>query len=103
MHYAFQDERCLYIIMDACLGGDLHYQLTQSPLKAFTEPQARFYAAGVILALEYMHSKGVIHRDIKPENLLLDLRGQLKVTDLGVSMECGPATDGVCTSTSGTR
>jgi len=41
-----------------------------------------------------------MHRDVKPENLLLDSRGQLKVTDLGISME---TVDGVCTSTSGTR
>lgn len=86
--------------MDVCLGGDLHYQLTQSPGKAFSEYQARFYAASIIVCLEYMHSVNVIHRDIKPENLLLDSRGQLKVTDLGISQEL---VDGYCTSTSGTR
>lgn len=100
MHYAFQDARNLYIVMDVCLGGDLHYQLTHSPNKAFTEQQARFYCASIIVCLEYMHSVEVIHRDVKPENLLLDSRGQVKVTDLGISMEL---TDGVCTSTSGTR
>jgi serine/threonine protein kinase len=79
MHYAFQDDRNLFIVMDVCLGGDLHYQLTHSPLRCFSEDQARFYAAGIILGLEYMHGVGVMHRDIKPENLLLDRRGQLKV------------------------
>jgi serine/threonine protein kinase len=100
MHYAFQDARNLYIVMDVCLGGDLHYQLTHSPNKVFTEHQARFYCASILTCLEYMHSVGVIHRDVKPENLLLDSRGQVKVTDLGISMELQ---DGVCTSTSGTR
>lgn len=100
MHYAFQDERNLYIVMDLCLGGDLHFQLTQLPSRRFPEHQARFYVASIILCLEYMHSAGVMHRDIKPENLLLDEMGQLKVTDLGVSAE---TVDGVCRSTSGTR
>lgn len=100
MHYAFQDAKSLYIIMDACLGGDLHYQLSQSPGRCFQEEQAKFYVASIILCLDYMHSIGVLHRDVKPENLLLDSRGQLKVTDLGVSIE---VTDGVCNSTSGTR
>jgi serine/threonine protein kinase len=100
MHYAFQDERNLYMITDLCLGGDLHYQLTQTPTRCFSEMQARFYVASIILCLEYMHSAGVIHRDLKPENLLLDEKGHLKVADLGVSAE---TIDGVCTSTSGTR
>jgi len=56
MHYAFQDARNLYIIMDVCLGGDLHYQLMQSPNKCFGEDQARFYIASIILCLDYMHS-----------------------------------------------
>jgi serine/threonine kinase 32 len=41
MHYAFQDEAHLYIIMDACLGGDLHYQIMQSATRRFTEIQVR--------------------------------------------------------------
>lgn len=100
MHYAFQDDGHLFIVMDVCLGGDLHYQLTNVPGKCFSETQARFYAASLIVCLEYMHGVGTIHRDIKPENLLLDSRGQLKVTDLGISQEL---VNGVCTSTSGTR
>ena len=100
MHYAFQDARHLYIVMDVCLGGDLHYQLTRAPGKSFGEQQARFYAASLVVCLEYMHGAGVVHRDIKPENLLLDSRGQLKVTDLGISQEL---VEGMCNSTSGTR
>ena len=107
MHYAFQDSRYLYIVMDVCLGGDLHYQLTKCPGGCFTEDRTRFYAASIILGLEYMHKEGVLHRDIKPENLLLDSRGHLKLTDLGVSMEVPTEHDGgavpSCCATSGTR
>lgn len=66
MHYAFQDNGHLYLVLDACLGGDLHYRLTQSPNKRFTEDQARFYVAGIIYCLQDFHRKGVLHRDIKP-------------------------------------
>lgn len=62
MHYAFQDARNLYIVMDLCLGGDLHYQLSQQTERAFPEEQARFYAASVVLCLEYMHGAGILHR-----------------------------------------
>lgn len=55
----------------------------------FDEHTARFFAAGVILAFEYMHSKGIIYRDLKPENLLLDARGYLKITDFGFAKKVG--------------
>lgn len=60
MHYAFQDAKNLYIIMDVCLGGDLHYQLTHSPSRCFAEEQAKFYVASIILCLDYMHSESHI-------------------------------------------
>jgi serine/threonine protein kinase len=101
LHYAFQDKRNLYLVMDACLGGDLHFQLMRAPGKCFAEARARFYVASIIVCLEYMHGANVLHRDVKPENLLLDGRGQLKMTDLGISMELNAK--GECTSTSGTR
>lgn len=100
IHFAFQDERHLYIAMDLCLAGDLHYQLQQKPARKFMEYQTRFYAASIILALRYLHERAVVHRDIKPENLLLDGDGYLKLTDFGISMQLQ---DGVCVSTSGTR
>lgn len=37
------------------------------------------------MSLEYLHNNCIIHRDIKPENLVLDGRGYVRVTDLGIA------------------
>jgi protein kinase A len=54
-----------------------------SRAKKFPENQAKFYAAQVVLALEYIHKLGMVYRDIKPENILLDYKGFVKITDFG--------------------
>jgi len=46
---------------------------------------AVFYIAEVILALQYLHSKGIVHRDVKPDNMLISATGHLKLTDFGLS------------------
>jgi serine/threonine protein kinase len=68
--------------MDYCSGGDLRYHL---PFKFYNEQETRFMVACIILALEYLHTQGVMHRDIKPENLVFDDKGYLKLTDFGIS------------------
>ncbi|KAF4587818.1 cAMP-dependent protein kinase catalytic subunit [Ophiocordyceps camponoti-floridani] len=77
----FQDCRNLYMVMDFVEGGELFSLLRKSG--RFPNPVAKFYAAEVTLALEYLHSKNIIYRDLKPENLLLDRHGHVKITDFG--------------------
>jgi serine/threonine protein kinase len=57
---------------------------------------ARFYAAEVFLAFEYLHGKDVIYRDLKPENLLLDIKGNIKITDFGFAKHVPDITWTLC-------
>lgn len=77
----YKDQNSLYFLLEVCLGGELFSVLRER--HTFDYVTARFYAAGVVLAFEYMHSRGIIYRDLKPENLLLSDSGYIKVTDFG--------------------
>ena len=85
LYYAFQTETKLFLVLDYCGGGELFFHLGQAG--RFKEDRARFYAASIALALEYLHSKNIIYRDLKPENVLLDNEGHIKLTDFGLSKE----------------
>lgn len=53
----------------------------------FTEQDVQFYLAELLLAIEHLHTVGIIYRDLKPENVLLDEQGHIAVTDFGLSKE----------------
>ncbi|CAG7557699.1 unnamed protein product [Fusarium equiseti] len=90
----FQDSKNLYMVMDFVEGGELFSLLRKSG--RFPNPVAKFYAAEVTLALEYLHSKNIIYRDLKPENLLLDRHGHLKITDFGFAKRVPDKTWTLC-------
>merc|ERR1711972_761360 len=46
---------------------------------------AKFYTAGTVFAFEHLHAKKIIFRDLKPENLLLNEKGEVKLTDMGLA------------------
>ena len=69
LHYSFQCKRQLYMILDFEVGGSLFFHMNK--VRRFTEKEVMFYAAEIVLALEYLHSKGVLYRDLKPENVLI--------------------------------
>ncbi|KAF2456573.1 kinase-like domain-containing protein [Lineolata rhizophorae] len=90
----FQDSKNLYMVMDFVEGGELFSLLRKS--QRFPNPVAKFYAAEVTLALDYLHSMNIIYRDLKPENLLLDRHGHLKITDFGFAKEVPDITWTLC-------
>jgi len=81
----YKDKHKLYFLGEVCLGGELFSVLRERTL--FDEETAKFYAASVLVAFEYMHSLNIVYRDLKPENLLLDKDGFLKVTDFGFAKD----------------
>lgn len=85
LYFAFQTNTELFLLMTYCPGGDLAIYLKRE--KKFSESKAKFYAAQVLLALEYLHNKSILYRDLKPGNVVLDSQGYAYLTDFGISKE----------------
>ena len=68
LYHSFQSEDHLYLCMEYCSGGEFFRALQTRPNKCVGEDDARFYAAEVTAALEYLHLMGFIYRDLKPES-----------------------------------
>lgn len=92
LYASFQTSTHVCLITDFCPGGELFALLDKQPLKIFREDSARFYAAEVVIGLEYLHCLGIIYRDLKPENILLQKDGHLVLTDFDLSFltSCKP-------------
>ncbi|RLM99334.1 hypothetical protein C2845_PM06G34060 [Panicum miliaceum] len=75
------------VVMEFCPGGDLHSLRHRMPSRRFPLPSARFYAAEVLLALEYLHMMGIVYRDLKPENVLIRADGHIMLTDFDLTLE----------------
>nr|AML77130.1 putative LOV domain-containing protein [Stylidium adnatum] len=92
LYTSFQTPTHVCLITDFCPGGELFALLDKQPLKIFKEESARFYAAEVVIGLEYLHCLGIIYRDLKPENILLQRDGHVVLTDFDLSFRtsCKP-------------
>ncbi|OAD55454.1 Serine/threonine-protein kinase MRCK alpha [Eufriesea mexicana] len=82
LHYAFQDDNNLYLVMDYYCGGDLLTLLSKFEDR-LPEDMARFYIAEMVLAIGSIHDLRYVHRDIKPDNVLLDANGHIRLADFG--------------------
>lgn len=82
LKYSFHDKDSLYLLLDLCEGGDLNWHLQE--LGTFSEEQAKFYTAQIIMGLAHIHDKAMVYRDLKPANVLLTGEGNAMISDLGL-------------------
>ncbi|KAI8809436.1 kinase-like domain-containing protein [Cladochytrium replicatum] len=94
LYYAFQTTDRLYLILSYAQGGELFSFIRKE--RMLSEDVAKFYCSEVVLALEHLHSLGIIYRDLKPENILLDSDGHVVLTDFGLSKVSLDGTRTVC-------
>ncbi|RKP10188.1 kinase-like domain-containing protein [Thamnocephalis sphaerospora] len=94
LYATFQDSTNLYMLMEYVIGGELFSHLRRAG--RFTNEMTKFYAAEIVLAVEYLHSQNIIYRDLKPENLLLDHNGHVKITDFGFAKKVDERTWTLC-------
>jgi Ca2+-binding EF-hand superfamily protein len=76
--------------MERAQGGDLRTRLDENG--KFSEEQARKAVRQILLALNYLHKKGIAHRDVKLESIFFDAKDDehLKLSGLACSKKCGP-------------
>ncbi|XVE67527.1 hypothetical protein DITRI_Ditri08aG0168000 [Diplodiscus trichospermus] len=86
LYAEFEASHFSCIVMEYCSGGDLHSLRHKQPQKRFSLNSARFYAAEVLVALEYLHMLGIIYRDLKPENVLVRSDGHIMLSDFDLSL-----------------
>ncbi|XP_029165384.1 cAMP-dependent protein kinase catalytic subunit beta-like isoform X1 [Nylanderia fulva] len=81
MEFCFKDNSYVYMVLPFAQGGEMFTHLRR--MGKFDESLARFYAAQVALALEYLHHCSLVYRDLKPENIMIQNSGYIRVTDFG--------------------
>lgn len=86
--YAFEMKDALCLVLTIMEGGDLKFHIyNMGGEPGFPEERSRFYACEIILGLGHLHREGIVYRDCKPENILLDSKGHVRISDLGLAVE----------------
>ncbi|TMW94774.1 hypothetical protein EJD97_009807 [Solanum chilense] len=73
----------IFMVLEYVNGGELFDRIVSKG--KLSEAQGRKLFQQLVDGVSYCHDKGVFHRDLKLENVLIDLRGNIKITDFGLS------------------
>lgn len=87
LHFSFQTQTTLYLVMDFFNGGELFNQIHTGTSKRLPENRIKQYAAEIVCVLAFLHKIGIVYRDIKPENLILDQEGHINFVDMGLAIQ----------------
>jgi len=114
LHYAWQTPEWVGLVLTLCAGGDLSFQIQQqypkdkdgkkehgSKYKGFSTAVLKFYAASMAIGLSQIHEAGFVYRDMKPQNVLLDLDGQVRISDMGLTADVSGGPIKQCSGTRG--
>lgn len=94
LFWAGHDSRCLYLLLELAPGGELFGLLRGHG--RLGGAAGRFFAAELVSALDYLHSRAIVYRDLKPENVLLDRHGHVKLADFGFAKKLTDRTWTLC-------
>ncbi|KAF5741303.1 putative AGC [Tripterygium wilfordii] len=85
LHRVLVTDKIVGYAIDYCPGRDLNYLRKKQSEKMFADDLIRFYAAEMVLALEYLHNQGIVYRDLKPENIMIQENGHIMLVDFDLS------------------
>ena len=92
----FQDKKSLYMLLEFINGGEMFTHIQKQRKRRFNATVTNFFAAQTVIAFEYMHNLDIIFRDLKPENVLIDYRGNIRITDFGFAKRVDDRTWTMC-------
>lgn len=84
LHFAFQTQKRLFLVIDFCPGGDLETMIAENK-GPFTEEKSKLIAGEILLAIKDLHQRNIIYRDLKPDNVVIDNDGHFKLIDFGMA------------------
>uniref|UniRef100_A0A1J3IBM9 non-specific serine/threonine protein kinase n=1 Tax=Noccaea caerulescens TaxID=107243 RepID=A0A1J3IBM9_NOCCA len=92
LHGVLSTDKVIGYAIDYCPGKNLHSLRNMQSESMFSDEIIRFYAAELVLALDYLHNQGIVYRDLKPENVMIQENGHLMLVDFDLSTNLAPRT-----------